>query len=142
MTAFKPITLNADVLSLLTEAGLPVGDLGDGTPRIFSGLYEEGELVGVIAVELHLPAGLLRSLAVAGRHQGLGKGTALVRHAESLAADAGVQHLFLLTTTAGPMFEHCGYGHTSRINAPASIRQSDQFSILCPATAAFMVKRL
>lgn len=67
MTTFTPITLNADALSLLTAAGLPVADLEDGMSRVFVGGYEEDELVGVVGVELHLPAGLLRSLAVARR---------------------------------------------------------------------------
>ncbi|MFG3450559.1 arsenic resistance N-acetyltransferase ArsN2 [Stenotrophomonas sp. NPDC047960] len=142
MTTFTPITLDADALSLLTAAGLPVADLEDGMSRVFVGGYEEDELVGVVGVELHLPAGLLRSLAVARSHQGLGTGAALVRAAERLAADAGVAELFLLTTTAAPLFERCGYRHVARIEAPESIRTSRQFAGICPDTAAFMVKRL
>lgn len=142
MTTFTPITLNADALSLLKQAGLPVADLEDGMSRVFVGGYEEDELVGVVGVELHLPAGLLRSLAVAQSQQGRGTGAALVRLAERLAADAGVAELFLLTTTSAPWFERCGYRHVARIEAPEPIRSSRQFAGICPDTAAFMVKRL
>nr|WP_180166587.1 arsenic resistance N-acetyltransferase ArsN2 [Stenotrophomonas sp. SbOxS2]NYT99439.1 GNAT family N-acetyltransferase [Stenotrophomonas sp. SbOxS2] len=145
MATFTPITLNADALSLLTAAGLPVADLEDGMSRVFVGGYEEDELVGVVGVvgvELHLPAGLLRSLAVAQSHQALGTGAALVGLAERLAADAGVAELFLLTATAAPLFERRGYRHVARIEAPESIRRSRQFAGICPDTAAFMVKRL
>lgn len=142
MTTFKPIALNAEVLALLADAGLPIEDLDDGVPKVFGGLYESGALVGVVGVELHLPDGLLRSLVVAQSHRGLGTGSALVRHAEQLATDAGVTDLFLLTTTAAPLFERCGYRHFSRAEAPESIAQSQQFAGICPGTAAFMFKRL
>lgn len=142
MTTFTRITLDADALSLLTSAGLLVADLEDAVPKVFGGLYEDDTLIGIVGVELHLPFALLRSLAVERSRQGRGAGAALVRHAERLAADAGVAELFLLTTTAATLFEHCGYRHVSRDEAPDALRQSRQFAGICPGTAAFMVKRL
>lgn len=141
MLTFTPIPLDADALSLLIEAGLPVDDLQDDVPRVFGGLFEDDELIGIVGVELHLPAGLLRSLAVAQGKRGLGTGSALVSHAERLAADAGVAELFLLTNTAAALFERIGYSHVSRLEAPETISQSRQFSGICPQTASFMIKR-
>lgn len=142
MRSFKPVTPNAEVLSLLTGAGLPTSDLKDSAPRRFCGLYQDDVLIGAVGVELHLPAGLLRSLVVAPSHRGLGAGASLLDRAERLAADAGVRDLFLLTTNSSPLFERHGYRHVARAEAPPSISQSQQFSGICPETAAFMVKRL
>jgi len=72
VTTFTRITLDADALSLLTSAGLPVADLQDDVPRVFGGLYEDDTLIGIVGVELHLPSALLRSLAVVRSHQGRG----------------------------------------------------------------------
>jgi len=127
---------------MLVDAGLPVSDLEDGRRKIFGGLHDKGELIGVVGVELHLPVGLLRSLAVVQSHRGLGYSSVLVSHAEQMAAKEGITELFLLTGTAAPLFERCGYSHASRIDAPESISRSAQFASICPETAAFMVKHL
>lgn len=142
MTTFAPVALNATVVSMLVDAGLPVSDLEGGGRKIFGGLHEKGELIGVVGIELYLPAGLLRSLAVVQSHRGLGYSSVLVSHAEQMAAKEGVTELFLLTGTAAPLFERCGYRHTSRVEAPESISRSQQFANICPGTAAFMVKHL
>jgi len=142
MKTFKTISVNVAVLSLLKGAALPVSDLEDSVHRVFGGLYEEDELIGVVGVELHPPEGLLRSLAVAQCHRGLGYGSVLVRHAEQLATNAGITELFLMTTTAAALFERCGYRCLPRAGAPESIRKSQQFAGLCPGTAEFMMKHL
>ena len=142
MTTFAPVALNAAVVSMLVDAGLPVSDLEDGRRKIFGGLHDKGELIGVVGVELHLPVGLLRSLAVVQSHRGLGYSSVLLNHAEQMAAKEGITELFLLTGTAAPLFERCGYSHASRIDAPESISRSAQFASICPETAAFMVKHL
>lgn len=136
------MSLSVTVSSLLKDAALPVSDLEDGVPRVFGGLYEEDELIGVVAVELHPPAGLLCSLAVAQNHRGLGYSSVLLRNAERLATKAGITELFLMTTTATALFERCGYRCLPRTEAPESISKSQQFAALCPDIAAFMVKHL
>jgi amino-acid N-acetyltransferase len=86
--------------------------------------------------------GLLRSLAVARDCRGSGVGKALVAEAEQYARSLGVNELYLLTTTAERFFERLGYSHTHRESAPDAIRQTSEFSDLCPCSAALMIKRL
>ncbi|HUF21287.1 MAG TPA: hypothetical protein VMP00_11095, partial [Burkholderiales bacterium] len=66
----------------------------------------------------------------------------LVLFAESWSAAQGVESLFLLTTTADHFFLDLGYSLASRDNAPSSIQATSQFSSLCPASSAFLSKRV
>jgi amino-acid N-acetyltransferase len=84
--------------------------------------------------------GLLRSLAVAEAHRKGGCGRALVSHAESWAWRHGVKTLYLLTTTAANFFARTGYEAISRVQAPAPIAATTQFSSLCPSSATLMRK--
>jgi amino-acid N-acetyltransferase len=71
-----------------------------------------------------------------------GLGTALAAHAERYAQGRGVTHLYLLTTTAESFFAGRGYLHLARDKAPEAIQSTREFSGICPASSAFMVKRL
>lgn len=62
--------------------------------------------------------------------------------AEARARSHGVQQLCLLTTTAERFFERLGYERADREAAPTAIRGTSEFTSLCPASAAFMRKRL
>jgi amino-acid N-acetyltransferase len=82
--------------------------------------------------------GLLRSLAVEQPHRKHGIGRALVQHAESWAAQQGVEELYLLTTAAASFFAHLGYEALPRSQAPEAIARTTQFSEVCPGSASFM----
>jgi amino-acid N-acetyltransferase len=53
-----------------------------------------------------------------------------------------VETLYLLTTTAAPFFERYGYGAVAREEVPRPIRDTTEFTDLCPASATCMVKGL
>lgn len=142
METIAPIALEQRVLDLLVASGLPVEDLRDGVSRLYAGVEDGGQLVGVVAIELHDGVGLLRSLAVRPDARGAGLSLALIDAGERLAAQAGITCLFLLTTTAAPLFERCGYVEIARSEAPGAIRATRQFSGICPSSARFMSKRL
>lgn len=128
------------VVALLRSAGLPVSDL---TAAHLSNFYYSGSVAepdGIIGLELYGMHALLRSLVVAVSMRSTGLGSALLDHAESHARRAGVQSIYLLTTTAESFFSHRGYVLTHRDNAPASIRGTREFADICPASSAFMVK--
>jgi amino-acid N-acetyltransferase len=140
--AIQWMAFDDSIAQLLQANSLPTDDL-PGNPDVeLFGCCQHGVLAGVVGLELHGKAALLRSLAVDSSRQGQGLGIALLRHAESVAAAKGVQNLYLLTTTAERYFQQRGYGSAGRDTAPSEIQGTRQFAGLCPASSAFMVKRL
>ena len=129
------------VRALLEAAALPVADLASARPEFF-GLHDAAGLVGVIGLERHGQAALLRSLAVRDDQRGRGFGTTLVRALEARAPGLDVRQLWLLTTTAEPFFRQLGYEPAARNSAPLPIRQTAEFRGICPTTAVCMTKVL
>jgi arsenate reductase len=130
------------IRSLLDAAGLPTADLAPGT-RVEFRVARSGErVVAAIGLERHGTAGLLRSLVVAPEHRGTGVGGALVDALERDACASGVRELWLLTQTAERFFAARGWRPAERAAAPASIRESAEFSALCPASAACLTRSL
>jgi amino-acid N-acetyltransferase len=129
------------VESLLEENGLPSSDVRS-KPECFYVAYEGDERVGIGGIELRGVAGLLRSVAVERSARGEGLGTALCERLEAAARDAGVEVLYLLTTTASGFFADRGYEESPRDDAPAGIQTTTEFADLCPETAVCMRKPL
>jgi len=130
------------VSRLLSEAALPTADL---TPRKLEHFLARGRAEapeGVVGLELYPPVALLRSLAVAVSARGRGMGSALLADAERYAREHRVEEIYLLTTTAEPFFARAGYERVERVAVPAAIRDTQEFSSLCPASSAVMRKRL
>lgn len=125
---------------LLEFDGLPSDDLTEELLRHFLVLRDEGQVLGVIGLELHSDVALLRSLVVAEEFRGRNHGAALTSAAESLARRLGIVSVYLLTTSAESFFQSRGYRRISRDAAPPQIRATTQFSALCPSTAVLMVK--
>jgi amino-acid N-acetyltransferase len=136
------ISLDERVAALLASSDLPIEDLGDAPHVALFGIERHGELLAMVGLELYGSRALLRSLVVASGARGRRLGELLLAHAEVQAARAGVTELFLLTTTAERYFAQHGYAAARRAAAPAAIALTRQFSELCPASSAFMVKRL
>ncbi|MEQ8534295.1 MAG: tyrosine protein phosphatase, partial [Imperialibacter sp.] len=61
---------------------------------------------------------------------------------ENDAARNGITELYLLTTTASKFFERIGYKVADRNTAPDAIKNTSEFSDLCPSSAVFMHKAL
>jgi amino-acid N-acetyltransferase len=134
-------TLQAAV-RLLRDAGLPTEDLTEGHVEHFYFAGPAGQPTGLVGLEIFGDVALLRSLVVREQRRGTGEGQRLLAHAEEQARSKGVRSLYLLTTTAEPFFARRGYEHAPRDTAPAAIRASREFAGLCPASSAFMAKRL
>lgn len=138
----EALVLSHDATDLLSGCGLPVADLSLPSSHCFFGIREEGELIAMVGLELYSQHALLRSLAVKPAYQGRGLGRKLVAFAESFAASKGVEFLYLLTSTAAPFFLGLGFTAAARETAPSAIRATSQFAGLCPASSAFLCKRL
>ncbi len=125
----------------LGQAGLPTLDISEEV--LIFGLYDnEDLLVGTGGLELYPPYALLRSVSVKPSERSKGFGKYLVRGIETFARNKGVEHLYLLTTTAASFFENNGYQVSDRRNAPEAIQSTAEFSALCPSTAILMYKKL
>ena len=130
------------VKGLLDAAHLPL----DGLEEQFGGSYAVaeagGEIVGAEGIEVYERSGLLRSAVVRPEWRGRGVGDALTRDRIEWARRAGLDRVYLLTTTAESYFPRFGFARVERSEAPREIRESREFASACPATATLMVAQL
>ena len=139
-TPLDPANLG-ELRDALAGAKLPVADLAE-PDRAFFRFDDDAGLVGFGGLEGHGADRLLRSLLVAADRRGAGLGRAMLAALEGGARDLGVARLHLFTNTAAPFFATNGYVAADRARAPAPIAASREFTALCPASAAYLVKVL
>lgn len=134
----------AQIVALLRAAQLPSDDLAATMLGHFLVLRESDSrsVGGVIGLEPHAQAALLRSLAIAPAQRGGGQGGALVKALEVKARTSGIRDLFLLTTTAEKFFARLGYAVVPREAAPKTLQSTTEFTALCPASAICMHKAI
>lgn len=120
----------------LTQAGLPTDDLTSEPFRYFTAddIAWGGFGGGADA--------LLRSIVVRPEARARGFGALVTEGLVEHARDAGVERLWLLTTSASLFFEKTGWRQADRALAPQAIARSRQFSDLCPASATLMARTL
>ncbi|MDH7638286.1 arsenic resistance N-acetyltransferase ArsN2 [Sphingomonas oryzagri] len=139
---FAPLDSVDDALArALDAAGLPTDDLHE-PGRAFFRLSDDAGAIGFVGIEGIGVDRLLRSLVVLPRRRRQGFGALLVNHAEASARQDGTERLHLLTQTSSDFFHAHGYRRAERSSAPASIGSTAQFTSLCPASAAYLVKDL
>ena len=126
---------------LLIDARLPSEDFAKHI-HFFLVAEQDSTVVGVVGLEVHGDAGLLRSLVVDGAYRGHGLGTQLCNRLCDSAQAAHIKTLYLLTTTASGFFPKLGFVETQRSAAPPAIQASEEFSSICPSTAVCMTKAL
>lgn len=125
----------------LAASGLPVADLAE-SGRTFFRFDDDAGLVGYGGFEGEGADRLLRSLLVVADRRGDGLGRSLLALLENVARVMRVERLHLLTNTAASFFAANGYAAADRAVAPAPIAASREFTALCPASAAYLVKAL
>jgi len=130
------------VKRLLKASQLNSSDLTPEHLRHFFGLGTKEEPEGIVGMEVFNTVALLRSLAVASSRRGAGLGSKLLAHAEDYARNLGIKSIYLLTNTAELFFKHRGYQSAARDDAPSAIRETKEFSEICPVSSVFMVKHL
>lgn len=129
------------VCELLSQSGLPHEDVSLHLPNMVVA-KTDGCLVGVVGIELHGDAALMRSVCVSKHYRSLGVATHLCDLASAHARNLGATNLHLLTTNASQFFGARGFVKCSRSVVPDAIQASAQFLSLCPASAVCMVLRL
>lgn len=128
------------IRALLAAAGLPGEDVASHVATAIVGVQGR-RVVACGALEPLGRAVLLRSVAVAPECRGRGWGARVTDELLALAGALGMPEAWLLTTTAERWFAARGFDKAARDSAPPALRRTAQFTTLCPATAALMVKR-
>jgi amino-acid N-acetyltransferase len=131
----------AQIRRLLDQNGLPSADVGEHLAGFLIARADR-DLAGIVGVEPHGSAALLRSLCVVEERRGRGLARALCAGAEAVARGTGARELYLLTTDARAYFEKLGFDVCKREDVTPAIQATAQFRTLCPSTATVMSKRL
>jgi N-acetylglutamate synthase-like GNAT family acetyltransferase len=126
----------------LSKAKLPTDDI-EAPGRLFWRFETQDEMpVGFGGLEVHGEDGLMRSLVTLPPVRSRGVGTAMVTALEFEARLHGCRSLWLITTTAADFFARRGYARCERAVVSPGIRETAEFSTLCPDTADVLMKRL
>jgi protein-tyrosine-phosphatase/N-acetylglutamate synthase-like GNAT family acetyltransferase len=128
----------AAIEALAREHKLPTEVVREHFPEAYVVARRDGTVVGVAALEAHDASGLLRTVAVASAERGRGTGLALIADRLAMAWASGLESVYLLTTTAAPLFRRFGFMDAERAAAPAALTASPEFAALCPASATCM----
>lgn len=128
------------VKTMLVASKLPVADIDDD--KILYFLQDGNDMVGTAGLEIFGDCGLLRTFSVVKDAQGKGYGSFISYEIEKYAAESGIGCLYLLTTTAKDFFDKQGYCVIERSEAPEGVKQSQEFTSLCPSSAVVMKKKI
>jgi arsenate reductase len=128
----------ASIEVLARANGLPTEVVRDRFPEAYVVARRDGAVVGVAALETHDLSGLLRTVAVEPAERGRGTGIALIADRLAMARANGPGSVYLLTTTAAPLFRRFGFRDAERAGAPAALAASPEFAALCPSSATCM----
>lgn len=129
----------AAIRRLLQQAELPYEDFAAHLAH-FLVARQDGAVIGAVGFELHGSDALLRSLVVAPDWRGDGLGGALLRRIEDEAAQKGVCHFYLLTTTAEKFFARRWFKKIAREQVPPAVAATPEFRRLCPASATCLTR--
>ncbi|GEO07352.1 hypothetical protein AAE02nite_50160 [Adhaeribacter aerolatus] len=131
----------AAIIELLTSQNLPTADLPVSLANFL--VARDPDIInGTVGLELYGTIALLRSLAVAPNQQGKGLGNLLYQAAINLAKDKGIVAIYLITNTAEAFFTRQGFMKVERAAVPEAIRQTSQFTTICPVSATIMCRKI
>ena len=126
--------------TMLAAAELPPAALDHPGARYIKLCDPDGEPIGFAGLEVSGRDALLRSVVVQEEQRGRGIGGLVVRHALACAEGLYAESVYLLTMTATDFFARLGFRACSRDQVPAAIRQTTEFTSLCPASAVCMCR--
>jgi amino-acid N-acetyltransferase len=124
---------------LLQDNHLPDRDIYENSILLFIASIASKD-IGVGGLELYENICLLRSLVIRDAFRGKGYGKELTNKLIDRAKDKGVKEVYLLTTTAADFFRKIEFKKIDRDRVPLAIKNTSQFSSLCPASAICLRK--
>lgn len=131
-------TALAEIVRLLRASNLPHKDIVLGDNLFFSYHDQHGTLIGSAGLEFYSKFALIRSIAVPETHRNKSIGREIVKHMISKAKEKAILEVYLLTETAHDFFLKNGFQDIARDLVPSEIKESGEFSSVCPASASVM----
>ena len=129
------------VYSFLKSVDLPLEGVADNFHNFFIA-WERNQIQGCAGVEIYEDVGLIRSVAVHPSFQGRGLGRKLVETILKFSFEKGLNKIYLLTETAEEFFLKLRFVVIHRDEADDRVKQSIEFTSVCPDSATCMVKFL
>ncbi len=117
---------------------LPAADIKLEGSLFFGYHNAAGKLVGSGGLEFYGTTALLRSIAVDEKLRGQSFGKKIVDDLTVKAKSLKIKDLYLLTETAHNYFLKKGFQDVPREMVPDVIKQTTEFSQVCPASAVVM----
>jgi arsenite methyltransferase len=130
------------VFALLDEAGLPRTGVPDDLAHFAVAELDSGLVIAASGLEVYGNSGLLRSTVVDPSWRGSGVGRLVVDAVLEDARRAGIEDLYLLTTTAINYFPKFGFRCVERDDVPEPVCGSPEFRGACPETATVMHRKV
>lgn len=128
-------------IELLQASDLPSSDIDGKTQKIVVAECKE-KLVAAGGIEKLGSLALIRSIAVRPEYRNNGIASSIYHLLEKYARDSSVEELYLITESAKAYFQKLGFLEKDRPAVPRPIRQTSQFTRLCPLSATVMFKTL
>ncbi len=128
-------------IELLQSSDLPSSDIDGKTQKIIVAECKE-KLVAVGGIEKLGSLALIRSIAVHPEYRNNGIASEIYHLLEKYARDSSVKELYLITESAKAYFQKLGFLEKDRQAVPHPIKQTSQFTRLCPSSATVMFKTL
>ncbi len=126
-----------DVKLLLRDYKLPYEDI-DIHFMNYILAKKEDKIIGAIGLEIYGNLALLRSFVVEESSRNKKIGNKLLLSLLNKSIDKNIETIYLLTTTAEKYFFKNGFKIENRENLPEEIKQTKEFSCICPCSAVAM----
>lgn len=135
MSLIKAKVEDLDLIEkLLKQNDLPYQDVREEGKEFFLA-YNNADLIGVVGLETFKDIALLRSMIVKEEYRNKSYGKQIFSALVDYVKTQGIIELYLLTTTAEKFFKKLGFQNIKRDSAPEEIKQTSQFSTICPSSA-------
>jgi amino-acid N-acetyltransferase len=129
------------VKELLKISKLPYEDINDHFDNFYAAILN-GEVAGVIGLEIYSEIALLRSFAVKNNFQNRGIGKKLLNKIFEISKGLKIEYLYLLTTTAQGYFSKYDFLVIDKNLLPEAIKNTREFQSICPKSAVSMYRKL
>lgn len=134
----KPDDKN-EIIELIKNCNLPYEDLNKEKIKSFIVAKSNNKIIGCIGIEIFDEHGLLRSLAVNKKFRNQKIGSELYNRLILFSNQSGIKTIHLLTTTAENFFNRKGFSESESSEAPEAIKNTIEFSALCPSSSTYMI---